>query len=91
LLSDPGFSGFFYKGSEAVLKDRASSVRTKARREALISKDILVSKGDRLDFTKDHEFTSPSHAAATMHGGAANGLIAWKTKDSKTLKELDDG
>jgi hypothetical protein len=43
-----------------------------------------------LVFTKDAEFSSPSAAAAVVHGGKANGLIAWKTKDGKTLKQLDE-
>jgi len=44
-----------------------------------------------LFFAKEHEFTSPSLAATMIHGGAANGLIAWKTKDGKKLKELEAG
>lgn len=85
--TDNGF--IVYKGSEAVLKDRASSVRAKARREVLIEKGVLVVKNGRLIFTKDYEFTSPSLAAATIHGGAANGLTAWKTKDGKKLKDVE--
>jgi hypothetical protein len=40
-------------------------------------------------FTKDAEFSSPSAAAAVVHGGHANGLIAWKNTNGKTLKELE--
>ncbi|MBM3319264.1 MAG: DUF4357 domain-containing protein [Candidatus Eisenbacteria bacterium] len=32
-----------------------------------------------------------SAAATVIHGGSANGLVAWKTKDGKTLKELEAG
>jgi len=39
---------------------------------------------------QDAEFSSPSAAAAVIHGGSANGLIAWKTKDGKSLKKLDE-
>jgi len=35
------------------------------------------------------EFSSPSAAAAVIHGGHANGLTVWKNKDGKTLKELE--
>jgi hypothetical protein len=38
----------------------------------------------------DAEFSSPSAAAAVIHGGSANGLISWKTADGKLLKELDE-
>jgi len=80
-----------YKDSEAVLEDRKSSTRTRARREKLLDKDILKPDGARLVFTNDHEFTSPSLAAAVVRGGASNGLKAWKTKQGKTLKEIEGG
>jgi len=41
-------------------------------------------------FTKDVEFSSPSAAAVVVPGGSANGLTAWRTKDGKTLKQLDE-
>jgi hypothetical protein len=44
---------------------------------------------DHLKFTRDSEFSSPSAAATVVHGGSANGLHAWKSKDGKTLKELE--
>jgi len=28
-------------------------------------------------------------AAAVIHGGSANGLLAWKNKAGRTLKELE--
>jgi len=40
-------------------------------------------------FTKDVEFSSPSAAAAVIHGGHANGLTAWKTSKGTTLKEME--
>jgi hypothetical protein len=49
----------------------------------------LVEQDNLLVFTKDVEFSSPSAAAAVIHGGSANGLLAWKTQDGKTLKELE--
>ena len=83
-------SGFIvYKDSEAVLEDRKSAVRSRVRREQLINKGILVQQGNRLIFTRDYEFTSPSLAAASIRGGASNGLTSWKTKEGKKLKELE--
>ena len=35
---------------------------------------------------KDMRFKSPSSAANFVTGSSTNGLIAWKTKDGKTLK-----
>ena len=85
--TDNGF--IVYKDSEAVLDDRPSSVRTRVRRKLLAEKGILVEQGDRFVFSRDHEFTSPSLAAASIRGGASNGLTSWKTKEGKKLKEIE--
>jgi hypothetical protein len=80
------------KGSQAVLKERASAHQypyTLASRRRLIEDGTLVVEGDLLKFTRDSEFSSPSAAATVVHGGSANGLLAWKSKDGKTLKELE--
>jgi len=80
------------KGSEAVLKERASAHQypnTLVQRNKLIEDGTLVQEGDRWVFTRDTEFSSPSAAATVVHGGSANGLTAWKNADGKTLKELE--
>ena len=80
------------KGSQAVLKERASARQypyTLASRRRLIEDGTLVQDGDHLRFTRDSEFSSPSAAATVVHGGSANGLLAWKNRDGKTLKELE--
>jgi len=48
-----------------------------------------VKKGEHYVFTRDVEFSSPSAAATVVHGGSANGLLAWKTRTGKTLKDLE--
>jgi hypothetical protein len=58
-------------------------------RHKLKEEGALAVKANHLLFTHDVEFSSPSAAAAVIHGGHANGLIAWKNKDGKTLKELE--
>ena len=80
------------KGSQAVLKERASAHQypyTLASRRRLIEDGTLVEDGEHLKFTRDSEFSSPSAAATVVHGGSANGLLAWKSKGGKTLKELE--
>lgn len=83
-----------FKGSQAVLEERRSARERYPSvlivRRQLIADGILVSDGKVLNFTRDELFSSPSAAAATVHGGSANGLLVWKTKDGKTLKELDE-
>ena len=79
-------------GSQAVLKERASSQKypwTLNMRQKLKDDGVLSAKVDHLVFTQDTEFSSPSAAAAVVHGGHANGLIAWKNLKGMTLKELE--
>jgi Domain of unknown function (DUF4357) len=79
-------------GSQAVLVARESSQKypwALSLRERLKEEGSLVVDGKALIFTKDVEFSSPSAAAAVVHGGQANGLTAWKNKGGKSLKELE--
>jgi len=80
------------KDSEAVARERASAEKwpwPRNMRQSLKSEGVLSEVGDRLVFKKSYEFASPSAAAAVVHGGHANGLIAWKTEDGNTLKEIE--
>jgi Domain of unknown function (DUF4357) len=87
-------NGFvIFQGSTAVLDERPSAEGypyVVAQRKQLIANGILIVKDGFLAFTKDSEFNSPSAAAVAIHGGSANGLAAWKTKDGKSLKQLDE-
>lgn len=80
------------KGSQAVLKERASSQKypwPHNMRQRLIDEGVLFPSENYLVFTRDEEFSSPSAAASVIHGGHANGLIQWKNKEGKTLKEIE--
>ncbi|HCC58776.1 MAG TPA: DUF4357 domain-containing protein, partial [Solibacterales bacterium] len=87
-------NGFIvFKSSTAVLEQRKSAENypsAVAERKKLIVDGTLSQKGQFFVFTKDTEFSSPSAAATVIHGGSANGLLAWKTKDGKSLKQLDE-
>lgn len=88
--TDNGF--VVLKGSEAVLIERPSSQKYKWAsnlRETLIKDSVLKAAGDRYVFEQAHEFSSPSAAAAVVHGGHANGLISWKDSQGRTIKELE--
>lgn len=77
--------------SEAVFEERSSAKKwpsVMVQRKKLIQEGGLIQKGDKYIFTKDTEFSSPSSAAAVIHGGSANGLTAWANAKGKTLKEL---
>lgn len=92
---DPTPNGFVvYKGSTAVTEDRASAVKqgpwTIKLRQKLKDEGVLVPEAEYLLFTRDAEFSSPSAAAAVIHGGNAAGPLAWKDKTGRTLKELEE-
>ena len=79
-------------GSQAVPNERPSSQKYPwpvNMRQKLKDEGALLVEPDCLLFVKDVEFSSPSAAASVIHGGHANGLIAWKSKTGKTLKELE--
>lgn len=79
-------------GSQAVLSERPSAKKYPwpiNMRQQLKDQGALEENGDHLMFTNDIEFSSPSAAAAVIHGGHANGLTAWKNKNGKMLKELE--
>lgn len=80
------------KDSQAVLNERDSAKKYPwpiELRNALKEDGTLIQDGDRLVFSKDAEFSSPSAAAAVIHGGHTNGLISWKDDQGKTLKEVE--
>lgn len=79
-------------GSQAVLNERPSSHKYPwpvNMRQKLKDEGALAAKNDHLLFTQDVEFSSPSAAAAVIHGGHANGLTAWKNINGKSLKDLE--
>lgn len=81
------------EGSQAVLEERASAQKWPSvlvQRNNLIEEGALVAKDGAYVFVKDVEFTSPSSAAATIHGGSANGLTAWMNNDGIQLKQLQN-
>lgn len=79
-------------GSQAVLTERPSAQKYPwpiNMRQQLKDQGSLEERTGHLLFIKDVEFSSPSAAAAVIHGGHANGLTAWRNKVGKTLKELE--
>ena len=81
------------KGSQAVLQERDSAKKwpsVMVQRNKLIEEGSLVEENGAYVFTKDIEFSSPSSAAATIHGGSANGLTAWVNSNGVQLKDLQN-
>jgi hypothetical protein len=79
-------------GSQAVLAERPSTQKYPWAlniRQKLKAEGSLVLESEFLRFARDVEFSSPSAAAAVIHGGHANGLTAWKDSQGLTLKQLE--
>lgn len=79
-------------GSQAVLAERPSAHKypwAMNMRQKLKAEGALSVENNFLVFTRDVEFSSPSAAAAVVHGGHANGLTAWKDRQGQTLKQLE--
>ena len=83
-----------FKDSTAVLTVRPSAEAQHpyvvSLRKKLVQLGILVEKDGLYVFTKDAEFSSPSAAAAVVHGGGANGLTAWRDAHGRSIKKLED-
>lgn len=89
-LSPNGF--LVLAGSQAVLEERPSTQKypwALNMRQKLKAEGALVVESEFLSFARDVEFSSPSAAAAVIHGGHANGLTAWKDSQGQTLKQLE--
>ncbi|MEZ5943942.1 MAG: DUF4357 domain-containing protein [Planctomycetaceae bacterium] len=56
--------------------------------QRLIDDGVVVQQGEQLKFVKDHQFDSPSGAAAAILGRTANGWIEWKSSSGKTLSQV---
>ena len=78
------------KGSTSVLINRVSvPLAIEKLRQKLIEARIITDKGDGVyTFLQDASFDSPSYAAASIVGGAANGQKIWKC-NGKSLREIE--
>lgn len=79
-----------HKGSRGRRDAVASSQGTSDERirKQLITEGILTEQDGMLVFMRDHLFASPSRAAVTLMGRAANGWTEWKAANGKTLDEV---
>ncbi len=84
--------GFLVRAGSEAVKDTVPSCHAymKELRTALISNGVLKPAGGVYTFVQDYVFPSPSTAAGVVQGRAANGRVDWKTKNGKTLKELQE-
>lgn len=87
--SDQGY--IVEKGSEAKKELSVSCTETyRNLRRKLLETQIMIEKGNKLEFAEDAIFSSPSAAANMVLGRNANGFIEWITETGKTFKEIQD-
>ncbi len=76
-----------------MLEERGSAKKWPSvlvQRNKLIEDGSLLNENGAYVFTKDIEFSSPSSAAATIHGGSANGLTSWVNSSGIQLEQLQN-
>jgi len=79
------------KGSEAKKSLSKSTTETyRNLRRKLLETKILIDKGDKLEFTEDAIFNSPSAASNMVLGRNSNGFTEWVTNKGKTFKEIQE-
>ena len=85
--------GFVVRAGSGAVSSEVPSCHAylKELRAALLANGVLKPAGDDFQFTQDYVFPSPSTAAGVVQGRSANGRLDWKTKDGKTLKDLQEG
>lgn len=59
-------------------------------RRVLVERGVLRTEPEALVLTQDYVFSSSSTAAAVFIGGGGPGPLKWKTKDGRTLREVEE-
>lgn len=82
--------GFVVLSGSQMRKDEVPKIPSHAStlRKDLLEQGVVVEQGEHYVFTQDQVFSTPSRAACVILGNSSNGLTVWKTKEGKTLKEL---
>ena len=82
--------GFVVMKNSGMVKAETNSIHKGMSnlRAELLQQEVVVETNGGLVFAEDYVFSSPSTAAGVVQGRAANGREDWKTKNGKTLKEI---
>ena len=82
--------GFVVCSGSQLVKDEQRTIHNymSTQRKDLLEQGVVEEKGGHYVFTQDQVFGSPSTAAGVILGRTANGRIEWKSKNGKTLKEI---
>jgi hypothetical protein len=86
--------GFVVVSGSFATKDEAKSLKdyfpniSKLRAE-LVTRGVLTVHEDKLRFTQNYSFNSPSQASSVILGNSSNGRADWKNSNGVSLKELE--
>ena len=79
-----------FKGSELAFNALPSLPKAlNELREELLNSESIIEEQGKYILSEDILFSSPSAAAAVIMGRSANGLLEWKSKSGKTLKDIE--
>ena len=76
------------KMSEVIQPSLAGSYES--LRNSLFEKGVIIKQSSEYVFEQAYEFKSPSTAASALLGYSINGRTAWKNKQGKSLKEMEE-
>ena len=82
--------GFVVTAGSGMYADETKSIHKGMSnlRADLLQQEVVVKENGRFVFAENYVFSSPSTAAGVVQGRAANGREDWKTKEGKTLKQI---
>ena len=79
-----------FKGSEVAASTVPSFPKGfSSLRDELIGNEMIKKDQEKFIFSIDYLFSSPSAAAAVIMGRSANGLLEWKDRSGKAIKEIE--
>ena len=55
----------------------------------LIQEEVIKKEQEKMIFTRDYLFSSPSAAAMIVLGRSANGRTEWKTVKGESLRDIE--
>ena len=82
--------GFVVTAGSGMFADETPSIHNGMSnlRAELLQQEVVIKGNDGFVFAENYVFSSPSTAAGVVQGRAANGREDWKTKEGKTLKQI---
>jgi hypothetical protein len=87
--------GFVVKAGSFAASEEVKSLKdyfpnlSKLRSE-LLTRGVLISEGNKLRFTQDYTFNSPSQASSVVFANSSNGRVDWKDSSGRTLKQIQE-